>query len=57
MTDKEKEFIASLKALMVRYNVSLVTDIEDNELVWVFTGESVDLDIEQIHTEIINGKR
>jgi len=62
MSDLEKEFIASFKALLKRYNVKVEKRMHlsycDTEVEWTFMGdaredECVDLTMDDIHIELV----
>jgi hypothetical protein len=55
MTEQEKEFIASFRALLTRYEVEIKTENGWDGILWCFTSQNKDIDVtmEEIHTEIV----
>jgi len=66
MNDLEKDFIASFKSLMIRYNIDVKKCMsgfeDDNEVEWVFSTESdnkekrINVKMDDIHTALIAEK-
>lgn len=66
MNDLEKEFIASFKSLMARYNIVLDKCMsgfeDDNEVIWIFASKTDDkekcilVDMDDIHISMVEEK-